>query len=205
MVKKYDIHDNGGRPFHVEIQENTVKVWKNMDTYVIINKKFIDIQKPPKQIFTITPTKIFIGKKSPDGGYDGLKPSQAEGNSILLFVKPNKYRYIGTEIYDFLTVKGDTIEKYYSNIGNNDVPYPYAVGKTHIYIMIDKVAVEKTYFDMKKDIYDQYYFGHDIHMCLKGNPKSDICKDPKVYKPRLRELEDKTVSLITKQVEKRIF
>ena len=197
--KKYEIHDNGGVPFYAEVNGTSVTVWKNMDEYEIVNKKFVDIPKPPKALFTINAKKIYIGKKSPNA------PPTVQGNSILLFLKTNKYRYIGSEIYDFVPVKGDTIEKYYSNIGNSDVPYPYAVGKTHIYIMLDKVAVEKSYFDMKEDIYEQYYYDHRIHMCLKGNPKSDICSDPVVYKPRLAELKEKKVKLKTKQVEKRKF
>ena len=156
MVKHYEVHDNGGRPFRVDIQGNDVSVWKNMDTYDIVNGKFITISNPPKEILNFKADKIFVGKKSPKGGYDGLKPKQAEGNSILLQTG-SKYVYIGSEIYQFTPMKGDTIETYYSDIGNNDVPYPYVVGKTHIYIMLDKVAVDKSLFDMKGEIYRQYY------------------------------------------------
>ncbi len=156
--KTYEIHDNGGRPFFVSIKGNTVCVEKNMDTFEYKDGKFRDIQKPRKHLFDKSVDEIFIGKKSPTGGYDGLKPSEAEGNSILL-KKGSNYMYIGSEIYEFSPMKDDTIEKYYSDIGNSDVPYPYAVGKSHIYIMLDKVAVEKSFFDMKKNIYQQYYFG----------------------------------------------
>jgi hypothetical protein len=155
-MKSYEIHDNGGRPFRVDIQGTNVSVWKNMDTYDMVKGNFVTIHNPPKQILEFNPEKIFVGKKSPKGGYDGLKPKEAEGNSLLLQTK-SKYVYIGSEIYEFTPVKGDTVEKYYSDIGNSDVPYPYAVGKTHVYIMLDKVAVEKSLFNMKGDIYHQYY------------------------------------------------
>jgi len=156
--KRYEIHDNGGRPFFVTVKGNLVTVEKNMDTFEQVNGKFVDIHKPLKQLFQKTVNKVFVGKKSPKGGYDGLKPSEAEGNSLLL-QDGSKYIYIGSEIYQFTPMKGDTIEAYYSDIGNSDVPYPYAVGKTYIYIMLDKVAIEKSVFDMKKNIYQQYYFG----------------------------------------------
>lgn len=156
-MKTYEIHDNGGRPFFVTLDGKTVTVEQSMDTYKLENGHFVTIQKPRKQLFKKKVDEIFIGKKSPNGGYDGLKPKEAEGNSILLF-SGSKYTYIGSEIYEFTSVKGDTIEKYYSDIGHNDVPYPYAVGETHIYIMLDKVAIEKSLFDLKKDIYKQYYF-----------------------------------------------
>lgn len=156
MGKHYEIHDNGGRPFRVDIQGKDVTVWKNMDDYEMINNKVVTIHNPPKQILEFTPDHIFVGKKSPKGGYDGLKPSQAEGNSLLLQTD-DKYVYIGSEIYQMTPMKGDTIEAYYSDIGNSDVPYPYAVGKNYIYIMLDKVATPKPLFDMKQNIYDQYY------------------------------------------------
>lgn len=200
MVKRYEIHDNGGRPFRVDIQGNDVAVWKNMDEYVFVDGNFKTIEHPRKEILKFTADKIFIGKKSPTGGYDGLTPKEAEGNSILLDVG-NKYIYIGSEIYEFSPVKGDTIEKYYSDIGNSDVPYPYAVGKTHIYIMLDKVAVSKSYFDMKQDIYRQYYDGTNF---LKEQMKQLGKEEKKEAKERIDELKDSTTKLKTKQLQKRL-
>lgn len=198
----YKTHDNGGRPFFVEIQGKVVSVSKNMDTFEIVNGKFVDISAPPKPLFTKTMDEIFIGKKSPKGGYDGLKPSQAEGNSILLRIG-SKYIFIGHEIYEFSPVKDDTIIAYYSDIGNSDVPYPYAVGNTHIYIMLDKVAVEKTYFDMKKDIYEQFYFDTRIKDCQHGFGDKTLCKDKEYVKERIKEFKNKTQKLKSKLIVKR--
>jgi hypothetical protein len=200
MVKRYEIHDNGGRPFRVDIQGNDVTVWKNMDEYDMVKGKFVTIEHPPKQILEISADEIFVGKKSSKGGYDGLKPKEAEGNSLLLRDGP-KYIYIGSEIYQFQAIKGDTIEKYYSDIGNSDVPYPYAIGKTHVYIMLDKIAIEKSFFDMKGDIYQQYY---DVEMGMKNRYK-DMTKDEKLEaRDRMAELEDKTKKLKTKVLQKRV-
>jgi hypothetical protein len=193
-TKKYEIHHNGSRPFFVEVTGKKVSVTKNMNTFKLVDGKFVDIEKPVKDLFTVNADEIFVGKKSPNGGYDGLTPSKAVGNSILLKVG-DKYTYIGSEIYTFSPVKGDTILKYYSNIGNNDVPYPYAIGKTHVYIMLDKVAVEKSYFDMKDDIYEQFYYDHRIHMCLVGNPKSNLCKNKEEYTARIAEFNEKKMKL----------
>ena len=202
MVHKiYETHNNGNRPFIVEIDGKTVKVSKNMNEYKFVDGKFIDIQNPPKQLFTKTADEIFIGKKSPNGGYDGLRPSKAEGNSILLKIGA-KYMFIGDKIYEFAPVDGDSITTYYSNIGNNDVPYPYAIGNTHIYIMLEKVAVEKSYFDMKKDIYEQFYYDSRVKRCLSGAGEKDLCKDKAFVKNRLRELKEKTRKLKTKMVSK---
>jgi hypothetical protein len=199
-MKSYEIHDNGGRPFRVDIQGNTVTVWMTKVSYEKVDGEFKDIVHPPKQILEVTTDRIFVGKKSPKGGYDGLKPKEAEGNSILLQVGA-KYVYIGSEIIQFSPMKDDTIEKYYSDIGNSDVPYPYAIGKTHVYIMLDKVAVSKDFFDMKKGIYEQYY---EATTYLKDR-LSTLSKEDKVKaRARMDELDEQTTKLKTKVLQKRI-
>ena len=192
-MKSYLIHDNGGRPFRVEIQGMKVSVTRTKE------------EEEEKHLFDFTANELFVGKKSPKGGYDGLKPKEAEGNSVLLLVG-SKYIYIGSEIYQFEPVKGDTIEKYYSDIGNSDVPYPYAIGKTHVYILLDKVAVEKDFFDMKKPIYEQYYEASTfLPICLKGYQATSICKDKKTARERIAELEEKSKKLRVKTLQKRLY
>jgi hypothetical protein len=199
-MKSYAIHDNGGRPFRVDIQGNKVTVHMTKVTYEKVDGTFKDIVHPPKQILEFPTDAVFVGKKSPGGGYDGLKPKEAEGNSILLEVGA-KYVYIGSEIYQFSPVKGDSIEKYYSNIGNSDVPYPYAIGKTHIYIMLDKVAVEKSFFDMKKGIYEQYY---EATTYLKDRMGAMSKEEKSASRARMEELAEKTTKLKPKVLQKRI-
>ena len=200
-MPRYEIHDNGGRPFFVDVNGLRVSVWKNVVDYVKEDGKFKDIQHPPKHLFDFVANEIFIGKKSPKGGYDGLKPKDAEGNSILLRVG-EKYVYIGSEIYEFSPKAGDTIQKYYSDVGNSDVPYPYAVGNTHVYIMLDKIAIEKSFFDMKKDIYGQYY---DATTFLKERMGQMSKEQKEEAKDRVAELEKKKGKLRTKQLQKRIW
>jgi hypothetical protein len=170
--------DNGGTAFFVEVGK-TVTVSKNMDTE---DGEWIDIKKTRKSLFSVTPEKVFRGK-----------------GSVLLKLK-TCYRFIGHIIYDFLPVKGDTIVSFHSNIGNSGVDYPYAIGKTHVYLFLGKVAVEKSYFDLKEDIYDQYYYEHRVRMCLNNNPKSAICSGD--YKERIQEFNNKKVSLKTKLIIK---
>ncbi len=204
MERTYKIHDNGGRPFHVKVRDNHIEIWKNMDTYEKVDGKFVDIPKEPKKLFDWTVDEIYIGKKSPKGGYDGLKSSQAVGNSILL-KKGSKYIFVGQEIYEFTPKDGDTIEKYYSDIGNNDVPYPYAIGKKYIYLMIENVAVERGLFDMKEDIYGQYYGStHHIEMCLKGaHYDTSICKDRDAAREKMADWKKRTFKIKKKVLEKR--
>jgi len=157
--------DNGGIAYYVTVDEN-VSVYKNMDTEENIGK-WVMIKNPRKLLFTVTPEKVFGGK-----------------GSVLLKLK-SCYRFIGHIIYDFLPVKGDTIVSFHSKIGNSGVDYPYAIGKTHVYLLLAKVAVETSYFDLKEDIYDQYY-------------KVRRLKSLTVNK----EFKDKKVSLQTKLIRK---
>jgi recombinational DNA repair protein RecT len=89
----------------------------------------------------------------------------------------NRYVYIGAEIYEFKTASGDEIVKYVSNVGNSNVPYPYAIGKKYIYIMLDKVFVDKSKFT-KEDMGDVYRVYYD-KMAKKPDQiagKMTICK-----------------------------
>ena len=67
---------------------------------------------------------------------------------IFKIVNFSKYN-IGHIIYEFET--SDQIQKYYSNLGNNDVPYPVAVGEKNAYFMLDRkyVAKENIYRNVK--------------------------------------------------------
>lgn len=193
MERLYKIHDNGGRPFEVTVRGKNVKVYK------------IKEDTEPKELFDWTVDEVFIGKKSPGGGYDGLKPREAEGNSLLV-KKGSKYIYIGSEIYEFTPFEEDTVEKYYSDIGNNDVPYPYAIGQKYVYLLLEKVAVERGLFDLKDDVYQQYYGStHWIDMCLKGHGDQSLCRDKVAAREKLEDWKKRTRKIKKKVLQKRVW
>ncbi len=71
-----------------------------------------------------------------------------------------RYIYIGSEIYEFDT--DDEIVAYHSKIGNSDVPYPVALGKTNAYFLLDAKYVPRSEFreDIDwEDAYKDYYHG----------------------------------------------
>jgi hypothetical protein len=171
LAQTYDIHDNYSRPFKVTIIDNgtdyTVDIQKeqhgtdqdgtpdyNVSNYVPI--KSID------KVF-----KVFVGK-SP-------KHSWSDGNSILLFMGFNdehqnkyygfpKYIFIGQEIYSFHA--HNIINEYYSPIGNNDVPYPYAIDADNKYYLMGECVIvnnEHKQEDIFKNNHDPYmdYYGHN--------------------------------------------
>lgn len=185
LKHKYETHDNGGRPFIVEDYGGRVVVYKQEYNFNI------DAYDAPEQLFEKSYKEIFVGDKpkwqEPLNWRTGFK-----GNSILLKLSAGKYMFIGHEIYEFDAEKGDEIESYFSEVGNNDVPYPFAIGKTHVYIMLDHEAIPKDYFDLDKDVYNQYYLPHRINDC-KHQPaakKTDLCKRWKAGDQNLKDQLD---------------
>jgi hypothetical protein len=134
--KSYYIHWNGEKRYLVYIKNKNIDIYdipKNVKideiSYKSNDTKWMYINLVKK----IKAKKIFIGK-SPlikmtynSGGHG----KDFDGNTILLFVGNNNYIYIGNNIQYYKI--NDKIEKYYSFIGFNDIPYPMAIGKEYIY------------------------------------------------------------------------
>lgn len=163
-MKTYFIHDNGGRPFKVVIDNDKVYVYKNIhhdfDTY----EDFYS----DKPILTFHPMKIFIGK-SPFNTmtqFSGGHGPEFDGNSILIQMSEKKYVYIGRKIYSFATEH--KITKYVSPVGNSDVPYPYAVdNKKHIYLLEEDVIIKRV--PRHIDPYDYFYDDKNYRIIDKQN------------------------------------
>ena len=90
--------------------------------------------------------KIFIGKD--------VNNIKFKGNSILLQTNSQEYYFIGSSIYKFKI--NEDIISYFSPVGNNDYPYPYAVSENNIYLMIDKIYFNKNLLQ-STDPYHFYY------------------------------------------------
>jgi hypothetical protein len=105
----------------------------------------------------IKPEKIFIGKSPKikmtkfSGGYG----KEFDGNTILLLLNNNNYAIINGEGIKNFTTNNDKIINYYSIIGNNDVPYPIAIGEKYYYFWIyPEGYLEKNEFKIFKNIED---------------------------------------------------
>jgi len=157
------IHDNGGRPFDVEQFDDRIEVHARI-------AKGDDLFRG-KTILKTPYEKFFVGEDRP-----GEVNDFGRGNSALIQVSKNKYIYVGSEIYSFAPIKGDTIRSYYSPIGNSDVPYPYAIGDTHTYIMLDAVAIPNELLDLKDDIYEQWYFEGTKRGCERTKRPTPYCR-----------------------------
>ena len=152
-MKSYQTHWNYARPFLVTVIDNYISVYTEESYNKIIGSTYSE-----QPFLTFNVSKIFIGK-SPlntmtnfSGGY-GVK---FDGNSILLELSEHKYVYIGNIVYSFET--DEELISYVSPVGNNDVPYPYAVGQSgKFYLMIENVILEPMVFEKGEDPYKFYY------------------------------------------------
>lgn len=135
----YRVHDNGGRPFEVRIEENTAKVYRVSDN--------VDLEDDAIAFFVML--EAFIGQ--------GNGEQDEVGNSILLQTGARTYVWIGWEIVSFQLHEGASeVTSFVSDIGPNDVPYPFAVTDDgYIYCFVEMV-----YF--KHDTPDQFRF-RDIY------------------------------------------
>lgn len=146
----YVTHNNGSAAFEVVVTADKVFVMAILE------------ENQLEHILTLTNYKdVLIGADS------GLP--ETEGNSILVNTEGNNYVYIGTETFRFQT-KSPVLE-YYSPIGGGDVPYPYAVTKDRVYLMLNHVSIDlrpelltlySTYedVDLQHEPY-QFYYNHE--------------------------------------------
>jgi len=142
----YYTHDNGRRPYKVEIVGGRVFVYsaleQDLDSDIVTYS--------PHAIIGIGAEKILIGK-SPNN-----ETGDVDGNSILLYIGGNTHIYIGHEIYQFTSM--NPIIDYMSPVGNNDTPYPYAICHNgDILLMSEKVRLVNPRIPQNEDPYTYYY------------------------------------------------
>jgi len=168
---KYDVHDNGGRPFRVVI-DTKVSIYKNInwetEEYTLLK--------------AVTPKKVFVGKstgKPPSADHEPKDAKYFIGNTILLQLSSKKYMFIGAKIYEF--EMDDEVEHYFSMIGRNDVPYPVILGKKNVYFMLDKTFVSRDHFPIVKtktqweEAY-LYYYGSLSPVTDEPYPQAEVSK-----------------------------
>jgi hypothetical protein len=154
----YLTHDNGGRPFCVYISpKNEVSIYKRVKYDGRKHGSWENYDKLPYDVFItkLKAKKVIIGKDKKLGSF-------GDGNSILLEMGKNKYVCITDNIFEFSLENGDEFVKYFSEIGNSDVPYPVLLGKNYFYSMIDKTRGSRSYFPENYSIED-YANGHDFY------------------------------------------
>ena len=135
-MTEYQIHDNGGRPFTVEVAGNQVDVY--------LNTHIKGVWEKGDHLHTFQAARVWVPKgesprfSSPDGDkYPediSLVPWKgAEGNTILLEDADGSYVHIGAEITRFQPQ--EAIADFRSPVGNSNVAYPYATSANYTYLV----------------------------------------------------------------------
>ena len=152
---RYETHDNGARPFIAEVDEGK----RQLDLFKATPER-------PLYLGLYRYKQIWLGS---DPLKVGDQPKSPKGNSILLHLQGTgrqPFLFIGHKVFEFDLQDGDSPVEYISYVGPSDVPYPYLVGKTHTYFMLDGTYVANEHLDLGKDAYGQLYSG-----ALKGKTK----------------------------------
>ncbi len=139
------IHDNGGRPFYIKVENGLLTISKN--PYQNDYKWYENTENP--QDYKLPPplpylyyyydaviTTMEIEKYW--SGFDNIKGYH--GNSFLAKISGDKYLYAGMNIYTFTA--NDEIKHFAAGMGNNDVPYPVAYGTKNIYVLFDNAFIK---------------------------------------------------------------
>lgn len=158
-AKTYMIHHNYSVPFIVDVFAGKATVFK---TSFEENKAF----EKAGVFKEFAYKQIWIGDNML-GGKHYAKKGVYKGNSILMEIAGGKYVYVGHTIMEFSLQPGDTVVRYNSPVGNNDVPYPSIVGKDFIYLMWEVVNNGPGYtpvalFDTKKNATNQIMVDIDV-------------------------------------------
>lgn len=170
----YYIHDNGGRPFKVTVTDSHADVYKHIDWD--FENESIEWESNAIQSFDYQ--RIFIGKSPLNSmtEFSGGHGSKFDGNTMLLDLGGGGYVYIGGWIKKFTTDK--KIVEYVSHVGNNDVPYPYAIDSDgDYYFIIEDVIVSNVPKEFQDNPYTYYYEKNHITARLYNPPKPPLVKD----------------------------
>uniref|UniRef100_A0A6C0CBE7 Uncharacterized protein n=1 Tax=viral metagenome TaxID=1070528 RepID=A0A6C0CBE7_9ZZZZ len=125
----YFIHNNGFRPFEVIVTAKNI--------IILACDAALDEDDENSYSFFISAIDEFEGYWY---GYDS-SPNRGHNNTLLIKISDHDYMHIGPVIFTFKTT--DKIIDYISPLGNSDVAYPVAYGKSNIYFMNDFNYVNK--------------------------------------------------------------
>jgi hypothetical protein len=170
--KSFHTHDNGCQPFNVIIHDLNIEVYKQGGWMCDcpVDECECEPEEPVynEKICEYNCLEILIGK-SPlckMTEYSGGHGPSYDGNSILALItrsddgeKKYTYLFIGSVIITFeLDCK---IALFLSHVGNNDVPYPYAITENGDYILLLDYKIMK--FEPYIYYYEMYGEGNDEH------------------------------------------
>jgi hypothetical protein len=164
ITQSYYTHDNGGRPFKVEITpEMEVNVYACEYDYDDEECSYDEL------VLQLNDVKmIFVGKSPLNDGtaFSGGYGPRFTGSSILIELF-DRYMFIGDKIYTFSPLS--KIVEFCSPVGNNDVPYPYAVDEeNNVYLFCENTIlfgvgkINDPSYDPYPDFYEEKYLSREL-------------------------------------------
>ncbi len=150
---------NGCENYRVVIENNSVDVYDNTivssscswescdenDEIDFTKESSCESEHPETLIKRYDVKQFFVGKsyKTAMTSHYSTYNSDYDGNSILLHIKDDEYVFINNEIKTFHS--HGKILNFYAPVGNNDVPYPYAIDEyNNIYLLAENVMIPMT-------------------------------------------------------------
>jgi hypothetical protein len=162
------IHDNGSRPFRVEVAKNSVSVYGNRQVREIectgadaappvlpegmnliraiyIRGKALECGPEPRIVHLENPYEVMIGYSYENcmtsGGW-GNFDEETVGNTML--IRPTEaleYIWVGNSGILRFTTKSE-ITTFVSNVGNNNVPYAYCMTADKLILLSESYVVD---------------------------------------------------------------
>lgn len=206
--KSYFTHYNYCRPYcvYINLHDSEVVIFKiddskateeNQDDYASTYTHFVS---------SFTPQKIFIGE-SPLNEMTEFSAGHGpdfDGNSILLKMDTNEYIFICDMIFSFKS-KHEIIT-FVSPVGNNDVPYPYAIDTENNYYFLaehERNGVLKTTTDG-----DPYHYYYDVIGQIAEIEKIDciyIGEDDEEYNIKTSPIPEKDYNSLIRRIGSPIY
>lgn len=158
IVETYKTHDNGGRPFKVEITKDNIQIYK----HYYGNHNDGNLKQDKLLLSYPNYKQVFVGEspRNEMTDFSGGYGPRFKGNSILI-QNNNQCIFIGSCIYTFQPES--EIVEFVSPVGNNDVPYPWCKDSNgNTYLMIERIIVRPTELNTFDNPYDYYYAAHLI-------------------------------------------
>ena len=172
-TERFLTHDNGGRPFLVVHEPETLTVWvleRIENHYVEEEIAYTVLVKRYENIVAFLP------------GVPQEDFPEFKGNSVLVQLdQEGRFVHVGNSIFEFRVSDDLPITKLYSFVGNSDVSYPVALSDSCAYFMLDHVFLSRTQFPDDID----WLNGYKAFYALKPYPKEPTFKDLIIVQERL--------------------
>ena len=173
IVADYQTSYNGGNPYVVKKSKKSKKCKnckKSKENYLAVIDNYSE-----RNVLQISADQVWIGKspQTPTTEMGGGYGDYWDGNTILVRVTENRYVFIGHFVFSFVTDK--PILKYVSEVGNNEVPYPYAVDTENtFYLMAEKIKLSIPEGPYRTDPYGYHYGNRGISKSFVRIPGDDM-------------------------------